>query len=89
MYAESLSGNPTASGEIYSPGKATAASLEIPLNTSATVVSAGDATKRVRVRVNDRGPYGDARRIVDLSSAAFTQLASVSQGVTQVCIYWN
>jgi len=88
-YADSLAGNPTASGEPYSPGKLTAAHLKLPLGTQATVTLKGNESKRVDLKVNDRGPYGDSRRIIDLSRAAFEKLGSTSRGVLDVCMYWN
>jgi rare lipoprotein A len=37
--------------------------------------------------VEDRGPY-EGGRIIDLSEATFSQIASPSQGVIQVRINW-
>jgi len=88
-YADSLGGNPTASGEIYSPGKLTAAHLTLPLHTKVTVTLEGNESKRVELKVNDRGPYGDSRRILDLSRAAFEKLGSTSRGVLDICMHWN
>ena len=36
------------------------------------------------VRVNDRGPFGRRRRIVDLSRAAAEELDMIRRGVVQV-----
>ena len=87
-YADSLAGRATASGEPYSPMAMTAASLQIPLGVSATVTLERSASVGVRVKVNDRGPY-EGGRIIDLSKAAFGKLASLSQGVVQVCVTWD
>jgi rare lipoprotein A len=38
----------------------------------------------VIVRVNDRGPYGHRRRILDLSRAAAEQLGMIRDGLVQV-----
>ena len=43
-----------------------------------------DTGASVIVRVNDRGPFGRRRRIVDLSRAAAEQLDMIARGVVQV-----
>ena len=81
-YAMSLEGNPTASGEIYHHDSLTAAHPSLPLGTKLKVENL-DNGKTVVVRVNDRGPYVD-NRILDLSRAAFKQLAPLSEGLIEV-----
>jgi rare lipoprotein A len=83
FYANSLRGNPTASGEPYDPGKLTAANRTLPLGTRLRVTRI-DNGKSVIVRVNDRGPFGHRRRILDLSRAAAQQLDMLGAGVVQV-----
>jgi rare lipoprotein A len=40
--------------------------------------------QRLRVRINDRGPWGDDRRIIDLSRAAAEKLGIVRDGLAKV-----
>lgn len=87
-YASSLAGNRTASGEPYRPSQLTAAHRKLPFGTWVRVrridgagVPFGPA---VEVRVNDRGPYGGGRRIIDLSMAAARALGIVREGVVPV-----
>lgn len=68
MYADSLSGNLTASGARFSPIKLTAAHPSLPFGTVVKVVHAR-TFKSVDVVVNDRGPYAHGR-VIDLSRAA-------------------
>jgi rare lipoprotein A len=82
-YADSLAGNPTASGEAYDPRYFTAAHRKLPLGTilRVTRVDTGDW---VLVRVNDRGPYAGRERILDLSKVAAARLGILKIGVTRV-----
>jgi rare lipoprotein A len=36
------------------------------------------------VRVNDRGPWGDARRVIDLSRTAAKELGMLGEGMVKV-----
>lgn len=82
-YSDHLAGHRTASGERYRPAALTAAHRDLPLGTILRV-TLRDGTKSVYVRVNDRGPYGSRRRVLDLSRAAFEQLGSLRRGVLEV-----
>lgn len=82
-YADSLAGNPTASGERYDPGGLTAASRDLAFGTMVRVVRV-DTGASVIVRVNDRGPFGDSTRILDLSRAAAERLDMMRAGVVNV-----
>lgn len=82
-YHDSLAGRPTASGEPYDPGEFTAANRELPFGTVLRIVRV-DTGASVIVRVNDRGPFGRRRRIVDLSRAAAEELDMIARGVVQV-----
>ena len=82
-YGDSLSGHKTASGERYRPAALTAAHRSLPLGTVLRVTRA-DGTRSVYVRINDRGPYGNSRRILDLSRAAAEQLGMIRAGVLEV-----
>ena len=82
-YSDSLAGRPTASGEPYDPRALTAAHRTLPFGTVLRVIPAGGGPP-VYVRVNDRGPFGDERRIVDVSRAAAERLGMIRAGVIGV-----
>jgi uncharacterized protein YabE (DUF348 family) len=63
-----------------------AAHRTLPFGTVVHVVNVATG-KWVNVVIRDRGPYGDGR-IIDLSDEAFRRIASLSQGVVNVKIYW-
>lgn len=66
-YAWEFAGNPTATGAIFDPTIFTAANRWLPFGTFLRVRN-GD--RCAIVLVNDRGPYGDEERVIDLSMAA-------------------
>jgi rare lipoprotein A len=72
-YAKMLAGRKTASGEIHDSDAMTAASRTLPLGSKATVTNKRTG-KSVDVRINDRGPFGSRKRIIDLSPAAASKL---------------
>jgi rare lipoprotein A len=82
-YADSLAGRATASGEAYDPRYYSAAHRTLPLGTilRVTRVQTGDW---VLVRVNDRGPFASAERILDLSKVAARRLDMLRAGVVRV-----
>lgn len=82
-YHDSLAGRSTASGEPYDPSAFTAANRTLPFGTVLRIVRV-DTGASVIVRVNDRGPFGRRRRIVDLSRAAAEELDMIRRGVVQV-----
>jgi rare lipoprotein A len=49
-------------------------------------VTATRSGRSVVVRINDRGPFGDRSRIIDLSEAAARQLGIIDAGVAPVTI---
>ncbi len=65
-------GGKTASGEVFSPGKLTAAHRTLPFGTLVRVTNLNNGRKVV-VRINDRGPFVK-NRVIDLSQAAAQQL---------------
>jgi rare lipoprotein A len=84
-YADSLAGRPTASGQPYDPTAFTAAHRDLPFGTELEV--SRDDGRSVRVRVNDRGPFGRAAArgvILDLSRAAAEQIGMIREGVIEV-----
>jgi rare lipoprotein A len=66
-YSRSLDGGPTASGEVFHNKGLTAAHLTLPLGSWVEIRSLATGRK-IRVRVNDRGPY--SKFVIDLSEAA-------------------
>lgn len=82
-YGESLAGHATASGEPYRPRAFTAASRQLPFGTVLRVIRKPRGPV-VYVRVNDRGPFGDRARILDLSRAAAERLNMIRAGVVRV-----
>ncbi len=82
-YSDRLTGRATAMGEPYDPRGYTAAHRTLPLG-SVVDVSREDG-RHVRVRINDRGPYGHGR-IIDLSRRAAAELGMVREGVAEVVL---
>jgi len=77
--------NCTASGEVLDQDAFTAASKTLPLGTYALVTNL-ETGKRVRVRINDRGPFTQGR-IIDLSRRAATALEMDGRdGVARVVV---
>ena len=81
-YNDSLEGKPTASGEIYSHSKLTAAHRTIPFQSKIKVTNLINE-RSVIVTVNDRGPFVKGR-ILDLSKSAAEILGFVEKGVTRI-----
>jgi len=77
-YADSLHGQPTASGDPYDKSGYTAAHPSLPFGTkvSVTYLRTGNT---VDVVINDRGPFVD-QRIVDVSRAAAEALGMIEDG---------
>ena len=81
-YGGSWHGKKTANGEIFNENSLTAAHKTLPFGTRVKVTNL-DNGKSVVVRINNRGPYSKGR-VIDLSKAAFSRIASISKGVTRV-----
>lgn len=67
-YSNSLDGSRTATGEVFRNTRFTVAHMTLPLG-SWVEITARATGKKVRCRVNDRGPYV-RKFVVDLSQAA-------------------
>jgi rare lipoprotein A len=76
-------GRIAADGSRFSAHALTAASPSLPFGTYVRVVNQSNG-KGVTVRITDRGPFVGGR-ILDLSSGAFSRIASPSQGIASVC----
>lgn len=82
-YSDSLAGNHTSNGEIYDPARRTAASRDLPFGSIVRVIRR-DTGAHVTVRINDRGPFGNRKRILDLSRAAAADLGMLRRGVAPI-----
>ncbi len=83
-YADKFEGRATASGEIFSQDKFTAAHPTLPFGTKLKVTNLANG-KSVIVIVNDRGPFAGGR-IIDISKAAAEKLDMINSGIAQVKI---
>ncbi|MEW2377087.1 septal ring lytic transglycosylase RlpA family protein [Micromonospora sp. NPDC047812] len=75
-------GQLTANGENFDPSALTAAHKTLPFDTRVRVTNPANG-KSVTVRVNDRGPFIEGR-CLDLSRAAFAEIASLDAGHVEV-----
>ena len=82
-YGQSFSGKKTSNGERFDPTAMTAAHRKLPFNTWVEVRRIDTGTS-VRVRINDRGPWGNDRRVIDLSLRAAQMLGYVEAGSAKV-----
>jgi rare lipoprotein A len=82
-YSDKFQGRKTASGEIFDQQKLTAAHRELPFGTVVRVTNL-ENRRSVQVRINDRGPYGSRRRIIDLTREAAERLDMLRAGVVEV-----
>jgi len=83
-YGKGWDGRRTASGEIFSNAKLTAAHKRLPFGTRVRVTSLATG-KSVIVRINDRGPFVKGRTI-DLSDEAARRIGLTHEGVGRVRI---
>lgn len=81
-YGKKFHGRKTANGEKYNMYEYTAAHPNLPFNTIVEVTNLRN-NRKVKVRINDRGPYAK-RRIIDLSYLAAKKLGYVAKGVAKV-----
>jgi len=82
-YGKAFAGAKTASGERFDPSAMTAAHRKLPFGTWVEV-RRRDTGATVRVRITDRGPWGNPARVIDLSQAAADRLGMMSAGVVSV-----
>ena len=81
-YGEAFDGRATANGEIYDLNQLTAAHKTLPLPSVVEVTNQRNG-RSLRLRVNDRGPYVDAR-IIDVSRRAAQLLGFEMAGTTPI-----
>jgi len=82
VYSDKLAGHKTASGEVFSQEKLTAAHPSLPFGTTVSVTNTNNS-RTVEVRINDRGPK-QAGRVIDLSSAAAAKIGLGKKGMAPV-----
>ena len=82
FYHDKFNGRKTASGEIFSNSKMTAANRTLPFGTMLKVTNLRTG-KSVVVEVNDRGPFHSSRAL-DLSKAAFKAIGNPARGTMPV-----
>jgi rare lipoprotein A len=78
-------GTKTASGERFDKRAMTAAHRTLPFGTRVRVTNLKNG-RTVEVRINDRGPFGKRKRIIDVSEGAARQLGMIDAGVVPVTI---
>jgi len=83
-YGPKFHGKTTASGEVFDMHALTAAHRRLPFGTVVEVRHRRTG-RRVRVRINDRGPFKRGR-IIDLSYAAARELGILEEGLAPVRI---
>jgi rare lipoprotein A len=83
FYNDAMQGKAVASGEKYDKDALTAAHRTLPLGTMVKVTNLKN-NKSVVVKVNDRGPHGSNKRIIDLSRRAAQELDMIQDGKAQV-----
>ena len=81
-YHDKFNGRKTASGEIFSNSKLTAAHRTLPFGTEIKVTNLRTG-KSVVVEINDRGPFHSSRAL-DLSKAAFNSIGNHKNGTMPV-----
>jgi rare lipoprotein A len=82
-YGSEQQGHLTADGERFNMRLLTAAHRHLPFGTIVRVTNRANGLS-VEVRINDRGPWGDDDRIIDISSAAADALQMKSAGLVPV-----
>jgi len=82
FYSNSFNGKKTASGEIFSQQKMTAACNVLPLGTWIRVTNLRNG-RSVLVKINDR-LHTRMKRVVDLSRTAAEKLNFIKSGLTRV-----
>ena len=82
-YGARHQGHPTASGERFNKNALTAAHRTLRMGTRVRVTNIRNG-RSVIVRINDRGPFGSKKRIIDVSEAAARKLGIIDAGVARV-----
>jgi rare lipoprotein A len=83
-YGPGFHGKQTANGEVFDTHALTAAHKTLPFDSIVEVTNL-DNGKRVRVRINDRGPFIRGR-IIDLSKAGAQAIKMIGPGTARVSL---
>ncbi|MBN2617537.1 MAG: septal ring lytic transglycosylase RlpA family protein [Spirochaetales bacterium] len=83
-YGDKFVGRQTANGEIFNTSVLTAAHKTLPFNTIVEVTNILNG-KKVRVRINDRGPFIEGR-VIDLSKKAAETIDMIGDGTANVAL---
>ncbi|HKK00021.1 MAG TPA: septal ring lytic transglycosylase RlpA family protein [Desulfotignum sp.] len=81
-YGKKFHGRKTANGEIYDMYAMTAAHKTLPMNTWVEVHNI-DTNQKIRVRINDRGPFVTGR-VIDLSYTGAKRINMLGPGTARV-----
>ena len=81
-YHDKFNGRKTASGDIFSNSKMTAANRTLPFGTKVKVTNLRSG-KSVIVEINDRGPFSRGR-VIDISHAAAREIGMHRSGTARV-----
>ncbi len=81
-YSNRFEGRRTASGDVFSQKKMTAACNKLPLGTYVRVIHLGNK-KSVLVKINDR-LHHKSKRLIDLTQSAAKRLNMMSGGLAKV-----
>ena len=84
-YGPDFQGRNTANGEVYNMNEMTAAHKTLPFNTYVIVENQANG-KRIKLRINDRGPYAKDR-VIDLSRAGAEAIDMIGPGTAPVKIF--
>jgi rare lipoprotein A len=82
-YGDGFAWRTMANGRPMDPNAMTTAHPSLPMGTKIRVVNPANG-KSVNLVISDRGPWHGGR-ILDLSSGAFSRIASLGQGIARVC----
>ena len=83
FYSDSMQGKPVFTGEKYDKTALTAAHRTLPMGTMVKVTNLKN-NKSVVVQINDRGPHGSKKLIIDLSRRAAQELDMIKDGKVKV-----
>lgn len=86
-YGDKYEGKPTASGEKFRQKLLTAAHRTLPFGTMVTITNLKN-DKKIRVRINDRGPF-KAGRVIDVTRKGAELLDFVRDGLVEVKIEYD
>ncbi|MGV3278371.1 septal ring lytic transglycosylase RlpA family protein [Rickettsiales bacterium LUAb2] len=82
-YGDQFNGKLTSNGEVFNKELATAASATLALPSIVEITNL-DNGKKLIVRVNDRGPYTNSNRLIDVSERAAELLGFKDKGTARV-----